>query len=716
MNENYGQYRLIDRVASGGMGEIFKAKFLREAGFEKIVAVKRILPGLAEHPGFEDRFCNEARLAARLNHANIVQIYDFGKHSGSLFLSMEFVDGVDLANLLDRLRDHGEALPLTLSLRIIADVCKGLDYAHRLKDESGRELKVIHRDISPSNILISFEGEVKLTDFGLACAREEAGRDVDKLAGKICYLPPEQVRGDPSDRRSDIYSVGLVLYEMLYGRRAFSPHIPEEALLRGIAAGAMDFPESDNLPESVRKILVKACSNEKAERYDTAQAMLREVEEEIVRHHVPGGEELPRLLVRLFPDRAQPRAAVADRTILSTRPIGTPRKEFPEKAETPGAESTAIPDSSPPKSKKGPLLLVVLLLLLTMPVGAFLFRSGGAVLELKSTPPGARVLLDGLATRQVTPALLKGLDPDRSHRIRLELRGYDPYEETVSFGDERKKTSEIRLVPGLQETLLETRPPGARAWLNGRELEGVTPMKIGKLPLGRKHRLRIERDGYVPVQTEFIIEEKSEEPHVLSHPLASLYKELEIRTTPTGASLLLDGRPVKGKSPFLLADLIPNRPVTLTASLEGYNTVEKSVVPGKEPGPIQLQLSPFECTLTVEASGDGRILSGGRNHGHKMRLPEAQNQVRLLSVLPSENATERLLIRARIFQGKDSRGRCIPMAELNFDAKPWATIRIDGGAAFTTPSSGKRLRAGRHRLSYALGKNTKEYETILHIY
>lgn len=337
MADTLGQYKLLERIAEGGMGEVFKAKLIREGGFEKTIAVKRMLPNLANQERFKERFICEAKLSARLTHANIVHIYDFGHTGGSLFLAMEYVDGIDLGSFLARLKEAGERLPAKLAAEIAVSALKGLDYAHRLKTESGEKLDLIHRDISPSNILISMEGEIKLTDFGLAGAKEEI-KEEDALAGKLAYLPPEAVRGEPMDRRSDIYSLGLVFYEMIFGRKAFPDGIPKEALFSSIVTGAIDFPTLDEERAPLCAIVERATDKEKACRYSTAREMERELTKAMAKLPEPK-EELHKLLARLYPNEAKERKVLPEVTILSSKPMSPE-----ERAKLQASEKTEISD------------------------------------------------------------------------------------------------------------------------------------------------------------------------------------------------------------------------------------------------------------------------------------------------------------------------------------------------------------------------------------
>jgi tRNA A-37 threonylcarbamoyl transferase component Bud32 len=210
---SYGPYKLLSKLAVGGMAEVFRAKRAGVEGFEKVVAVKRILPHLSDNKEFVDMFIDEAKMVAGLTHPNIVQIFDLGKIDKSYYIAMEYVHGRDLRTILRRAKEKGLRLPLDLSVFIVAQVCSSLEFAHRKKDEQARPMMIVHRDVSPQNILISFEGDVKLTDFGIAKAATKAtSTDVGALRGKLLYMSPEQAWGKAMDRRSDLFSLGIVFY------------------------------------------------------------------------------------------------------------------------------------------------------------------------------------------------------------------------------------------------------------------------------------------------------------------------------------------------------------------------------------------------------------------------------------------------------------------------------------------------------------------------
>src|SRR6184192_2251421 len=268
----FGKYYLLDRINVGGMAEVFKAKAFGVEGFERLVAVKRILPNIAEDEEFIAMFIDEAKIAVQLQHANIAQIFDLGKVDDSFFIALEYVLGRDLRAIFDRLRQRSELMGFAQACFIVMQVCEGLDYAHNKRDAQGHELHLVHRDISPQNVLIGFEGEIKLIDFGIAKAAGKASKtQAGILKGKFGYMSPEQVRGLPLDRRSDIFSLGIVLYELLTGERLFVGESDFSTLEKVKNVEIMP-PSAYNrkIPEEIERIVLKALAKDVDDRYQNA--------------------------------------------------------------------------------------------------------------------------------------------------------------------------------------------------------------------------------------------------------------------------------------------------------------------------------------------------------------------------------------------------------------------------------------------------------------
>lgn len=262
------------------MAEIYLARMSTESGATRHVVVKEILPHYAERADFAEMLVREAKLAARLSHKNVVQVLDLGRDEDKLYIAMEYVEGFDLSALLKRCSKERVAFPPEFALLIVMETLSGLDYAHRAKADDGDALGVVHRDVSPSNVLVSFDGEVKVCDFGIARANDSAGADPDEaIKGKAGYMSPEQARGDSLDARSDVFAAGILLWELFAGRKLYSTkagNLIEQARAAEIPA----LPTRD-LPEeaSLHAIVDKALKPNRDDRYASAAAMLRDLEE-----------------------------------------------------------------------------------------------------------------------------------------------------------------------------------------------------------------------------------------------------------------------------------------------------------------------------------------------------------------------------------------------------------------------------------------------------
>jgi len=298
---SHGRYTILGKLADGGMAEIFLAIQHGAEGFEKQVVLKRILTQYSADPQFRNMLLDEAHISMTLQHGSIVQVLDLGVAAGRYFLALELVDGWDLEKILQRAYKATMVFPTALGLYVVAEVCRALAYAHG-KSRDGKPLGIVHRDISPNNVLLSGEGEVKLADFGIAKAqrkREQTAAGVIK--GKVAYMSPEQARGEAIDRRSDIFSVGSLMYRMMTDRLPFEANNDLESLMRVQKA---EFPPPQEakpgIGSSVAAIIRRAMRLHPAERYQTADEMLIEVERVLrTEFHSAGQTELKSWLVQL---------------------------------------------------------------------------------------------------------------------------------------------------------------------------------------------------------------------------------------------------------------------------------------------------------------------------------------------------------------------------------------------------------------------------------
>ena len=311
----FGQYELLELIAVGGMAEVFKGRVVAAEGFEKLVAIKRILPDLAEDERFVKMLLTEARIHSALSHRNIVQIHDLGiSEDGQYFIVLEYVEGYDLRMITEQLAAEGEIIPEVLSLHIASELAQGLHFAHELKGDDGQPLGLIHRDVTPSNVLISLAGEVKLSDFGLAKRRHDRSV-VGSLKGNLSYMSPEQAMQSPLDRRTDIFSLGAVLFELLTGRR-LREITDEVAGWSHVASGAVPSVRTlrPDLPPTIERLLDRALAADPNQRFPDASAFGNAIRQALTEMNVPvGASDLGALLGVVNPPR-RPRSLMMERS------------------------------------------------------------------------------------------------------------------------------------------------------------------------------------------------------------------------------------------------------------------------------------------------------------------------------------------------------------------------------------------------------------------
>lgn len=419
--ERFGQYILMEHIATGGMAEVFKARMVGMEGFQKTVAIKRILPHLTDNDEFVTMFIDEAKLAAQLNHNNIIHIYDLGKIDRFYYIAMEYIEGRDLRTILSNCQDKGVTFPIPVALHVATLIAAALDYAHHKKDFEDRALGLVHRDVSPQNVLISQDGDIKLCDFGIAKAASKASHTrAGALKGKLQYMSPEQAWGKDIDPRSDIFSLGLVLFEMLTGRKVFAGD-SELSILEQVRNPEVSPPSTYNrdIPPDVDAIVLKALEPNREDRHASARQMQEELERAMREHGWSAGNaDLQRFVEELFaptgheapeaaPDSPKPGAP------LPVTPLGPPPEppeeppakppeepepagegdgEAPPPVIVPGADTRAgfLEEKLEPATKKSPVLLMIGLAVLVAAVVVLFFvlrgGGGGAVPAVVATP------------------------------------------------------------------------------------------------------------------------------------------------------------------------------------------------------------------------------------------------------------------------------------------------------------------------------------------
>lgn len=406
----FGQYTLVERIARGGMAEVWKASMRGAEGFEKVVAIKKILPHLSEDSEFVTMFIDEAKLAAQLNHNNIIHIYDLAKVSSAYYIAMEYVEGHDLKDILKQSEERRQTVPVELAMFISSKVAAALDYAHRKRDAAQKELGIVHRDVSPQNVLISNEGDIKLCDFGIAKAASKVTHtQAGALKGKLHYMSPEQAWGKSIDRRSDVFALATVLFEMLTGRRLFSGE-NEISVLEQVREAKVKAPSTINedVPPEVDRIVLKALQREPEARYQSAGEMARDIDTVLYSFRpTPTSADLAIYLDRVYAEE-QPVFAAAQPepvTPIPPPPPEPPRHvsaaHVPAAAPHPPARHTdprmfAASTPAPGKKRLAPLIAAGVLLAVV---------AGGAVYVLSTRDTETPPVQAAAATPAPAPAL-----------------------------------------------------------------------------------------------------------------------------------------------------------------------------------------------------------------------------------------------------------------------------------------------------------------------
>lgn len=354
------RYRILGRIAVGGMAEIYLARMLTPEGFEREVVLKRLMPELQADHEFVQMFHDEARIASQMRHPSIVQIYELGELDGSLFISMELIRGVNLRDLATRLAQRGELMPIPHGVRVACTALEALAYAHRFTDASGHTLNVVHRDVSPQNIILTYDGTVKLVDFGVAKAEGRLHQTrAGLIKGKFAYMSPEQISGAPVDGRSDLFALSEVFYELLLRRHPFQAPSDMDVLRQILD---LDPPHPSDIesdfPPTLGAILMRALNKNPGDRYSSAATMHDALEGFLASQRPVTAQVLARFVRELFADRLemerQARAAGDDRMLIEAMTAGRAEPPAPRRRSNPRPPSDVPQLEAPPPARGAP--------------------------------------------------------------------------------------------------------------------------------------------------------------------------------------------------------------------------------------------------------------------------------------------------------------------------------------------------------------------------
>jgi len=680
-HQPFGKYVLVHRLAMGGMAEIFLAKqgSVSFEGFERFIVIKRILPNLSENEDFVRMFLDEARLAALLNHPNIVQIYDIGAANGQYFIAMEYLSGRDCRRLMKKAAKRGELVPLQFALQIIHSVCEGLEYAHDRTDSGGRPLNIVHRDISPQNVHVTHDGAVKLLDFGIAKAESQMMETrAGVLKGKYSYMSPEQATGARVDRRSDIFSIGILLFEMTTGRRLFKSE-NEMQTLRAVIEGNIPHPSAivPGYPPELDAIVMRALQRPLSERYQSCRELQADVEafmvsrgfaltparlgayvKDLTRDEVDP-TQLPEVRSATLPSQAEEGGVdvgaiepVLEGDIddglepLDEVPTRTPsRPAAPQTGPQEGSAASALSQAS----SSSPSALSQ----------ADASGSRSSLSVLVGQRPALSIGIASLLVALLTAGLILWLVPPN------EVEGADPVNRTVPQLPPPPRAQQFGMIR------VESNPTTARVAFDGQTMAESTPATLAQVLVGVRHRVTVTVPGQPP-QSQDVELRAAGESKTLRFAFAVP------ATNPTGPLAAADG----GTG--------PSTPGTPEGPGPGPNT------PGEGPGENGGQRRMISVTLRSEPPTkiyiDNRLLG---DSPASTRVPPGTHSVRCVSSAQEINFSTSV----RVPDGAAFASTItIPRGTLRINVLPWANVTVNGRSLGQTPIAPRQVFAGRYNV------------------
>ena len=547
----FGKFFLLQRLAVGGMAEIFRAKVAGAEGFEKELVVKRILPARSQDQGFITMLVNEAKLTVQLTHNNVTQIYECGSIDGTYFISMELVNGVSLKDMMVSFARAGTAITPEQSIYIVLQLLQGLEYAHKRADAQGNPLRVVHCDVSPDNMLVSWQGEVKLLDFGIARAATSLSNYKEgMLMGKLGYVAPEQASLETRwDHRVDIFASGIILYELLTKQKPFQRAVDVETLIQS-RLGKVVPPSSidERLPKELDGIVLKALATNPDDRYPDARSFADALVDVLFpTPHTAIQDHLGRQMHQVYLDRItrqraarahdalvmkvlrnvaeQQRAAVYDSVARAETTGSIGRNDIPDLG-TPSIDIDV--DRAPQRPvplgpervrtvRVGAARAVALGVLAGLAVAAAGFAASpwlvDGALVVSTSPPGAQVTVDGRAIPGATPLVVEGIRLSRPHEIQAIAPGRRVASASVAAEPGRLTRSiHLTLPSALGSLTVESEPSGAEVRVDGHPA-GRTPVTLTDLRVDERHRLDLSLPGHDVDQ--FVVLPEKDGPRVV---------------------------------------------------------------------------------------------------------------------------------------------------------------------------------------------------------
>lgn len=602
----FGKYFLLDKLGMGGMAEIYKAKTFGSDGFEKTVVIKKILSHWANDPEFIRMLVDEAKLSVMLDHPNVVDVMDLGSVENTYYIAMAFVDGFDLKTLMNRVEEKGQKIPIDVACYIIMQTAAGLDYAHNKISPDGKALNIIHRDVSPHNILLSYNGEVKIGDFGIAKAASKGSfTATGMLKGKFSYMSPEQTRGETLNQQSDIFPLGVVLYEMITGKKCFDGDTALAILekIRHCNLKAEDLPAS--IPDPLRQILAKAMAGSLADRYQSAEAFQVDLAHFLSQYH-PGF--LPKDLAAFMKEFKKDTLGVEASKNEPTLKKNPQEALVMQSSETsvsfvPGYQSGKAPPQETPKKSSSTLLWILLILFFFFGAASV----GAYVVWVKIIQPklaAQKVPTSPLVTAPSAPLTIPAFPsltptPPPTNPGEIPTPTVNPTVNTPIAPSNQ--------LPNMGFVEVKSNPPGAEIMLDKKYTGLKTPAVIPNLALYVSHAISLQMNGYENWEKSVTL--------INTNPLsleASLNKvefgQANVISNPAGAKIFLNDVDTGLVTPNNIAQLPLNQPARIRLMKEGYLAVEAVYTPINgtlQPIDIPMKAAPSAAPKAKRKSSGG---------------------------------------------------------------------------------------------------------------
>lgn len=613
------------------MGEVLLALDPNAAGLEQFVALKCLHRHMQDDSRLVDMFYREAGIGKMLRHRNLVRIDDARMMAGRHTMVMDFAPGITVRGILDRLASRGETIPLQHALCIVRQAARGLGYAHRLVGADGKAMGLVHRDVSPDNIQVGFDGVVRVIDFGVAAAAmREQGED-EGLAGKIAYMSPEQARGEALDRRSDIFSLGTVLWELLRNECPY-PRDNRALALHSVATDTIEVPlaPDDELHDAINRAWQQMHALERRERATDARALSEELRALELTVRRESDENLARWMQSLFRTEFEELRTICEKVLHAPRPNAStvdlsaqlavddavspdesdqqpttrrlqvgdaPRRENDEGSSgrlmLPTGEITTIDEVTRWRKQRSLFIALTVALLLFCVAGATAwYLSAGrsandaspTVLRVDSTPDDARVFLNGEELEGTTPAIIAG-EFGETYELELRLPGYRTVTDSLVVNEalvreglnyELSPDPDSPFAP-IGEVRVSYSPADAVLWIDGAIVSEASPAIKTGLALNTPHVMRLEREGYETLFMDVVLTNNEALEFDLQMNEGVQLARLTVTSEPPGAEVEVNGQPV-GQTPLVSFELPANTTYTITVDERGYRTWQRGVI------------------------------------------------------------------------------------------------------------------------------------------